>query len=431
MHEIIKKFALLAFCVLLLSGCFDVETEVNIMRDGSGFVTVWMRIPERALALFMALNGISLEVEQARVVQLIDQMFVNQSGVRLVERYYFREGENQVLRYRYLFETTDALNTFWSTKITDVPWALHNAKISWNHTGQDCDARYTAMVEITPRPQSEIYDFAGSEMADQPVGLRRMFAEEMLKGDFRLRVVLPGVNFGTDPTFIDAGGYPIWQTSMFGLFQDGLQARTTSRMDCAAEGARAPQPGESYPMPTTSMTVGPHAAMGEVLRVLGDLGQLVRLDINVTVHRRSEMSLTYRLDPRVSETMRSLLTLPFVTMPTLAQDWDVSTTEIPNGPVLFQIKTKRPLRLDETASPFVFAGFDGDRYVFRMKMPKLSFATDRPPEAPGRVVLKARVKMPGPIRASNATVVRDETAEWVLTERDLTQPITLEAICDD
>ena len=87
------------------------------------------------------------------------------------------------------------------------------------------------------------------------------------------------------------------------------------------------------------------------------------------------------------------------------------------------------MRLDKTGSASFFAGADGDQTTFRMKLPPLASAASLPPEAAGPVMIRVKVKMPKPIRLSNATLTHDDTARWMLTARDLTQPLVLEAFC--
>ena len=419
MHHPIARLALLCVLAVLLAGCFDVETEVVILPDGSGFVTVWTRLSTRVVAIASALANSSPEADKKELLQNLDRLFADQPGVQLVERGFLTEGDDQVLRYRYMFENAK------------LAFAIYQAKIDWTRTGQDCDARYTANLEFAPRAETEIYDLRGTVFADQPPAVQRLLIDEFYRGHFRARLALPGENHGTDPSMIDTAGFPMWETTVIDLYRRGWKIQSSSHFTCPAGQARPLQPGETYPAPSLSMTVGPHATLAEVLRTFADLGDLVHLEIDVQVHRRSEIKITYRIDPRVSEPVRNLLLLPFVTMPTLAHDWDVSSQQEESGFYVFQIKTKRPMRFDETDSPFLFAGLDHDRYVFRMRLPQLSFAGARPPETAGRVQLKAHVKMPGPIRTSNATIVHDDTADWTLTSRDLLQPVTLEAICDD
>ena len=432
MPRLAAKIVLLCALTLLVAGCFDLETEIMVLRDGSGFVTVWLRMDTRLASISAALNNSSLENDQRQMLQLLETLFAEQQGVQLVDHVVYSEGQEQVLRYRYMFDDVAALNAFWAnSENASLAFAIHQAKADWSRSGDDCDAAYSLNVVFDPRPELRVFSFQRTILADQPPAVQQQIIDEFYQGHLRVRLVLPGENRGADPTFVDTAGYPMWEVPLLDLLHNGLKIRSSSRYRCPAGEVRPLQPGEVYPSPALPMTTGPHAALSEVLRTFGNLGELVQMQIEVQVHRRSEISITYRIDPRVAEPIRNLLLLPFATMPTLAQDWEFSSRQEENGPYIFQIKTKRPIRLDETESPFLFAGLDGDRYVFRMQLPQLSFAGNRPPEIAGRVQVKAHVKMPGKIRTSNATVVHEDTADWILTSRDLQQPVTLEAICDD
>jgi hypothetical protein len=45
------------------------------------------------------------------------------------------------------------------------------------------------------------------------------------------------------------------------------------------------------------------------------------------------------------------------------------------------------------------------------------------------VIVRVKVKMPADVRQSNATLVEKNEAHWLLTARDLQQPLVLEAFC--
>lgn len=422
---------LVALAALLCSGCFDLESEIKVLPDGSGFVTVWARVSTRLASINSGLEGLDLEQSKKNVVANLDRIFTDQEGIELVERVVYQDGEESVLRYRYLFENTKALNRFWSQPENAVQAiTLYRAKASLVATGSGCQARYEFKIAFHARPENQIYDLRGTAFADQPIAVQRHLVDEYYKGRFRLRIVLPGRPDQEEADLLDLAGHPIWETNILGLYRDGLEAQARSHAECDDDGqARPLQQNESYPQPSIPLSEGPRPGINDVLFSLNSLDELVTIEIEMEVARRSSMQITYRIDPRVAAPVKSMLTLQLATMPTVSSDWEMTTGRDESGRFVLRLKTKRPLRLDNTDSPFLYAGSDGEQCIFRLRLPQLSFDLNRPPEVPGRVLLKVKVTMPTDVHTSNATFVHGETAEWLLTTRDLSVPVILEAIC--
>lgn len=425
-------YLFIALAALLCAGCFDLEAEVKILEDGSGFVTVWARVPTRIAVIGTAMGNQSLADARRDLLLNLDELFAERDGIQLVERLTFTEADQEVLRYRYAFDSARQLNEFWAVaQNRDQDVTLRNAQLTVTKTGDDNQARYEAKLVFPAQPATEIYALTGTIFANQPLHVRKQVVEEYYKGGFRLRLALPGKIGATDASQVDTGDYPIWQTRLLDLYLYGLTASATSTVQATpGEPARPTEADESFPAPSTPLTAGPHATIGDMWRALDSLGDLVRLEIEVDVAKRSRMTVTYRVDQRIDRPLESLLTLPLVTLPTVAPDWTVETQRDERGRLLYRLSTKEPLRLDKTESPHLFAGRESDRYVFRMNLPQLTFAEHRPPEAAGTVAVKVIVTMPHDIHTGNATVINGNKAEWTLTTRDLLVPLTLEAICD-
>jgi hypothetical protein len=426
----IARVIMLGLALLALAGCFDVETEIKLLHDGSGFVAVWVRLPTRTASIAAALQGSTLAEEKQQILARLDDLFQDQPGVRLIERQIQVEGEYQILRYRYAFDRAADVNRFWADpENAKQDITIAGAKLDFKAAGGDCDATYDAAIGFPPSPPQTL-DKIGHPLIDrQPTEVRAQFIEEYYQGRFRLRLVLPGQTIGTDAEFVDTAGFPIWQTSLLDLHRQGLTAKTSSRQTCDETGGRRPAPGEAVPLPFTSLTEGPKATIGDVFLALNSLGDVVTMSIDAEVDKTSRLEITYRIDSRIDQPLENLLQLVWNTLPTLARDWDWIKARDAQGALLLTIRTKKALRLDETGSSALFAGRDGDQFTFRLKLPPLVAATTLPPEAVGSVIVRVKVKMPKPIAHSNATWIEGASARWLLTARDLTQPLVIEAIC--
>jgi hypothetical protein len=263
----------------------------------------------------------------------------------------------------------------------------------------------------------------------QPPEVREQLVDEYYKGRFRLRLVLPGRTGAADAEQVDSAGYPVWQRRVLDVYRRGMTAKASSKQTCEGDNVRRPGPDESPPAPTVALTEGSRPTIDDVLRVLGALGDLATLDLEANVDKATSVRVAYRLDSRVAEPLQNLLLLTWGLTPTLALDWDVRSERNKDDFTLLTLETKKPLRLDKTGSPVFFAGPDGDKTTFRLRLPALNSAANLTPEAAGPVIVRVKVKMPADVRQSNATLVEKNEAHWLLTARDLQQPLVLEAFC--
>ncbi len=428
----IAMLVTLVALTLAATGCFDMETEVKVLPDGSGFVTVWIRMPTRTATVGAAAMGSSLARERGAVLSRLDKVFYKRDGVRLVERVVFQEGDHYLLRYRYVFDSPRQLNAFWAqpeNREQDV--TLQNGVLSFAATGAHCQARFDAALVLPAISFDQVYALAENVLGPQSPEARTALIQEYYKGRFRLRLVVPGRVVATNADQVDTAGNPMWQTRLLDLYQNGLSAKAASRADCGDNAPRAPAPEETPPTPTIPLTEGPKPTIPDVLGVLANLGDLVRMDIDAEVGRKSTLAISYRIDRRVDTAVENLLLAVLGTLPTLFEDWTWQNSRDAKGRLTITIRTRKALRLDKTGSPFLFAGPDGGKMTFRLKFPALTADQTRVPDGVGPVMVQVRVKMPGQIRRSNATLLEGKEARWLLTARDLTGPVTLEAIADD
>lgn len=428
----LTAFVLLLAVALTASGCFDVDTEVKVLPDGSGFVTVWVRMTTRLAAIGTAARGSSLAAEKVALLRRLDEIFYEREGVRLVDRNIVEEADSQVLRYRYSFDDAAALNRFWAdAENAKQDVTISGAKLNLVRTGADCGASFDATVSFAPRPLEQILEIGTAVFGKQTPETKAQLAEEYYKGRFRLRLVLPGQTAGADADQVDTAGRPIWQKSLYELLRTGLVAKAASRLDCDGNTARPAAADESFPAPAETISDGPRPTMAEVLEALNGLGDLVTMEIRADVDKKSSLRLTYRIDSRVDQPVQNLLLALLAPLPTLAEDWEWQSSRDKDGFLRLTLRTKKPLRLDQTGSGFLFAGRDGNHFTFRLKLPPLVLArAARGPDDPGPVMVKVRVKMPRRIAQANATFVEGQSARWVLTQRDLVEPVVLEAISE-
>lgn len=431
MKNHLPVFLLVLAIGLSAAGCFELEAEIKMLSDGSGFVTVWARMPTRIAAIGASLQDSTLAAEQQSILTQLDQRFFEREGIRLVERLFLTEEDKLVLRYRYAFDSAKELNAFWAeSENGHLDVLLYKIKLDWQQTGEDCGAQYRAELTFQPRTAEEMIRFEDSQLGAQSADINRMMIEEYYSGAFRLRLVLPGKITGADAETFDTGGYPIWRAQMLELYVNGLTAKAAAQVICPDGAARQPAKEESPPEPSQPLSEGPKPSLAEVARVLDNLGDLLRLEIDADVGEKSTLEIRYRIDGRLDPSLAGWLQLPVATFPTLAADWQWTETRDKDGRLVYRLQSRKPLRLHQTGSPYLFAGPDNDQMVFRLKLPALVSGRLLTPEAIGPVVVRAQVKMTGPIKRSNATYVENGMATWILTARDVAQPIVLEAICD-
>jgi len=418
--------ALVAFTA---AGCFDMETEVKLLPDGSGFVTVWVQLPTRVATIAAATEGSTLARQRRSILARLDKIFYERAGVRLVERVVSTQADHEVLRYRYSFDDAAALNAFWAlpeNREQDV--TLQGGTLAFRSAGEGCGARFEASLALPAVPLDDVNRLADNMLGVASPEARTALIEEYYKGRFRLRLVLPGKIAATNSDQTDTAGYPLWDRKVLDLYRHGLQAQTATQVICDGAGARPPAPDEAPPLPAETLSEGPKPAIGDVVAALANLGDLVTLEIEAEVDRESTLAITYRIDPRIDQTVENLLHTVLATLPTLAPDWEMSDGRDEQGRLLVKIRSRRALRLDKTGSATLFAGRDGGQVTFRLKLPALTASTTAVPEAVGPVIVRLKVKMPNEISNSNATVVEGTTAIWALTARDLRVPVVLEAI---
>jgi hypothetical protein len=423
--------ALLAIC-LTATGCFEMETEVKLLPDGSGFVSVWVKMTERLATIGAAAQGSTLAREKRSALARLDRLFYERDGIQLVERVIEPQGDSLVLRYRYAFDSPEKLNAFWAhPENREQELTIQGGKLTFVPLGEGCGARYEAAVALDRAPMNQVFQLADDIVGQASPEAREAVVEEYLKGRFRLRVVLPGKPGATDATMTDTTGRPMWETTLLALYRRGLTAKANSQITCEDTAPRPTAADETPPAPTITLSAGPRPTVTDVMTVLGNLGDLVTLEIDATVAKKSTLELRYAIDSRVAPQIEALLLMVIGTLPTLAEDWSWSAARGEQGRLIVAIKTKEALRLDKTGSPTLFAGRDGPDTVFRLRLPALTAGAGRPPEVIGPVVIRASVKMPKDVRQSNATEIEGDTARWVLTARDLAGPVVLEAISEN
>lgn len=430
MIQRVALFAVVALLAFSAAGCFDFEAEVKVLPDGSGFVTVWVQLPTRIATIAAAAEGLTLARQKRSILARLDKIFYERPGVKLVERVTLTEAGNEILRYRYAFDDVASLNAFWSqpeNREQDV--TLQGGTLALQTAGEGCGARFDVKLALPAIPLEDLNRLADNVLGVQAPEARASLIEEYYKGRFRLRVVLPGQVVATDADKTDTGGHPLWDRTLFDLYRRGLAANVSTHVVCGPDTPRAPAPDETPPLPTVALSEGPKPAIGDVVAALANLGDLVTLEIDAEVDKKSKLTIVYRIDPRVDQPVENLLLTVLATVPTLARDWESSTGRDEQGRRLITLRTKDALRLDKTGSGTLFAGRDGRQVTFRLKLPALAAGGTAVPEAVGPVLVRLHVKMPREIERTNATMVEGTTATWALTARDLREPVVLEAIC--
>ncbi|MCB1154598.1 hypothetical protein KDL45_13170 [bacterium] len=404
-----------------LSGCFDLETELRLLPDGSGFVTTWVRVDHRDALIASSIGGQGIDAEvEAAVANLKDAMG-RVEGVDWVDHQVYMDGDKQVLRFRYVFDHQQALNEFWNGPAAGIPILMAGARLDFRGSSTSC-GRYVTGLNIAPRDPVALFPLDQGEMGDLSDEVRTAMRDKIFGGEFRLRIVPPGVVEAADAPSQDASGYPIYQSRMMALLRNGRRIGTRSYLECGKDNPATPE--------STGVTVGAAPAPDMVKLVMRGLPLFVEtsMELEQVDKRRANVKVVMLADEPMGDALSFYLPLLLAAFPQSAANMNLSSDKMADGRTMFTFTSKEAIDLRDANNSLVFLGKDGPVQIFRMKLPASPYVVDRPPDAPPRRIVTIRVKLLDEIRVTNATEKQGSVAIWRIDDQTLRNAVTLEAV---
>ncbi len=417
----LARFLCVAFLAATTVGCFDLETEIRLLSDGSGIVTSWVRIDKRDAAIATELAGSGLDEEIASALAQLRAASTGIDGLDPLDESVYEEAGRIVLRYRLVFDRLDALNKFWASEaVQALPYVVSSSTLAMKAPGGLCGEFFSEFVGAK-RDTARVIRLDDPALAELGEAARNQLVERLLSGRFRLRLTVPGVTTTHNASLTDVDGFAVYDTTMLDFIRNGLTARVKSRVECG-------QSPES--LEPRDVTVGPAPDPGEVAEVLRVLPSLAQLSVEFTQVSRSEANVRVRIESTLEagEALQTYLPILLACFPNATAGMTMESTRTPDGRIRFEFATKEPVNFRKTPNSLVFMGRDGAIDVFRMNLPASVYAQRSAEGERSRRILTVKVTMPSKIEKTNATEQAEQTAVWVITDKMLNNPVTLEAV---
>ncbi|MCZ7585351.1 MAG: hypothetical protein M5R36_19550 [Deltaproteobacteria bacterium] len=414
---------LLALAALLAaqSACFDLEAELRIMPDGSGFLTTWVRVDRRDALVAMAVAGRTLSEEIDDAVAGLREATDAVRGVQFVDEAVYDEADKTVLRYRVLFDNPSAINAFWkSERARRIPIAVAATQLDFQSGGGACGTFLTAW-KSEPRTAAALFPASDPMLEAMDQEAYGAFLDKMLSGNFRLRIVVPGDVKAHDAPARELLGYPLYRMTAREFFEAGLTARVKSEIPCGKEAEQKEVP---------AATLGPVPSADEVEAVVDALPLLLRttLEFKQTGRHEATYKVAVEVNSELKEVSEFHLSLLLSAFPNLGAHAAWKAEPRPGGRYRYVYASEEPVDFREGRHPMIFIGRDGGKDVFRMRLAPYPAAKNRAPDAPARHVLTVSVELRDDITTTNAQEHDGKKAVWRLDDKTLTRPVTLEAL---
>ncbi|MBZ0273396.1 hypothetical protein K8I61_15260 [bacterium] len=407
---------------LATGGCFDLETEIRILPDGSGFLTGWVRMDRRDAILATAVGGRGLAAETASAASALAEAAGAADGVDLIDHSFYEEADRAVFRYRLVFDNPKALNDFLNGDAArEMPLLPAAAKLEM--TGARC-GDFSVHLNLAQRDPRKMVEPDPTALSNLDAATFDLLVEKMFSGSMRLRVAPPGKVRSSNAPMTDAQGLPVYEKRLHGVLTSGLYAQVESALDCETM-----TPGVE---PAEGVTVGPAATADEVVRVMRSLPHFAQAHLVLTQTDAKHARWGVRVDAKsaTKEAVEFYLPLIFALFPGAATQMEWTAAKAAGDTYRYEFFAKEPLDFSKFANPFVYVGKDGGKNVFRMRLPKFPHISTLPPDAPSHRVLSVEVTLVDPILQTNADTHEENKAAWRITDQMLREPIVLEAITE-
>lgn len=425
------------FCIVpllflfALTGCFDLETEVRFFQDGSGFVTQWVRMDLADVTAAAAINRTSVSEWTSQVLLALDQNFTDVPGVSLLDKQVFNEADRIVLRYRFGFETATSLSNFLALPfISDQYIYPANGAFQFKAFPAACGGEYRADLRFAPRNSETLERFDYADIDDLPIEHKEPVIRKFFSGSFKLRIVLPGKTKSHNAPMEDGRGYPVFEMKTLDFFRNGLTGSVKSTLKCEKG-----QPGdpELDLKKIPPITKGDLATPEEISRVASTLSSYLDIfyEFDCDKRGRVKMAVTFFVAEPLRAPFEFYLPMLFPVFPSMETNYNQSLAAIAPGLYKYRFETKKPVKMNKVKSHYIYFGKEKLYWVFRMNLPKMDFGELPAPHTASAALVRVRVTMPEKIRVSNATEINENTAFWMIPDRNFQKHrIVIEALTE-
>jgi hypothetical protein len=425
-----EALVVLLFLAVTATGCFDLETEVRFLEDGSGFVTQWVRIDTADVTVAAAIQGSTVQMEIASTIAALDSMFETADGVALLDREVYSEADRTVLRYRYMFENSDSLGRYLNNSALDRQLIVpYGGGFKFRSTPAKCGGTYDLDFSFRPRSEEAISEFGHRDIDALSAEDKEAVIRKFYSGKMSLRIVLPGKTTSHSAEALEPTGFPVFRTTVLDLFRTGLKGHVRSRVACDTTEQSTPDAANTPAVPITFGYVPSPEEIARVARNLGHFGQMA-IEFNCLSRGRVEITVTYLLSEPIRGPFEFYFPLLFAAFPLMEAEYDTKLELVGDGRYRYRFTSKKPVNLAKLGSRNIFYGRDKGSHVFRLNLPPMKFGAARPEGAASPVMLRVRVTLPKNIRVSNALDINENTATWALTDKMLENKITIEALSE-
>jgi len=385
MKQNYRLLIMVILIVLLLSGCFDLETEVRFLDDGSGFVTQWVRMDIADVAAAAVLSGTTVEQWSAEVISGIDNAFFDRTKVELLDRVTYTSAGKLVLRYRFVFHSAAGLNEFLADpdlfQQLVFPAGGH-FRFSKTKDKAGCSNDFIVDFLFPPRGEQNISKLGYSDIDRLSADEKEPIIRKFYSGKMNFRIALPGKTQSHSAKLLDVGGYPVFKTNVLGFFRNGLKGKVASREKCNNESlGKSPETGKTVDKPVP-ITIGPTPDSFELQKVAKGLPHFLNILYQFDCNSKGGVIITAVFF--VTEPLRGpfefYFPLLFGAFPHMEAEYDLELGKVEPNLFKYTFKTKKPIKFSKLKSHYLFYGKEKGNYVFRMNLPKLKFGE---PPAPG------------------------------------------------
>ena len=423
----------LVLLVLLIgcTGCFDLETEVRFLEDGSGFVTQWVRMDEADLMAAAALNHTTVAAWSAEVLAGLEASFAEVEGVRLLDRDVRNEAGRITLYYRFVFDATEALNAFLSDPALAEQYILPaRGRFDFRAMPASCGGAYEMSFAFIPRDEQTLSRFDSAEIDGLEDREKEAVVKKFFSGSMLLRIVLPGTARVHNAPGTDGRGHPVYRSTVLDFFRKGQQGAVRSKVQCKDGVPDLLAPPDAVAEP---ITMGYVPTSDEIARVAAAAGNFADILYEYDCDKKGRVTIaaTFLVAAPLQGPFEFFFPLLFNAFPRMETDYKVAIDQVESKIFRYRFALKKPIKMSQLKSHYLFFGKEKGIYIFRTNLPQMKFAGPPAVATAATTLVRVRATLPAPIRVSNATEVRGETAIWVLTDRMLRENrITLEALTE-
>lgn len=429
-----KKMTLILILSLVIAGCFDQSIEINIKPDGSGIISVWITVDRAEALLVSVISNHDLEAEKKLVLQELDSIFDGRDGLGLINHDIISMGEDFVLRYRFWFDSPDALNKFMSDPNLEGQVLLPTkGEIKYSALNIQCGKRYDVSFALPQRPAANLIHFGNPSIDNLSSYLKGELARKFYSGRFHIWMTMPGQIRSVNQGSIDPIGRPVRLTTVRDALVSGINLAAISEDRCEDLGQKAEPLSDKKELAENLeiLTQGPAPNFREWNRSAFFVPHVwnIHMDIDASNGVKASYKVIFQVKNGFEKPFESYLPILLMAFPQLEGANEIRKENTSDGDISYIFAAKEKVNLQNTGSRLLFLGKEEGKYVFRANLPNISIPNDFFSDSPGIPFISVKVKMPREVVQTNGIKSDNTTVFWSITDKMMIQDrITLEAI---